>query len=188
MRGHKYLVPGAVTDWANEAIARDQLRGGSFYAEPRRPEPRPKHGPANEVREPQEGDDSNGLLLALSGVSLDLSRAGDGWKGSIGMSSSAGGEGRESPAKCIPLALKSSSQLNIQHSVELGRHHASGDMTRMRRALFYDENCDEPKSKRFRSSSMARELLESEKVRKRSASFHDEDGHKRKPKRHRSSL
>jgi len=28
LRLHNYLVPTAVTNWANEAIARDQLRGG----------------------------------------------------------------------------------------------------------------------------------------------------------------
>jgi len=58
------------------------------------------------------------------------------------MSSSAGGERRETPAKNIPLALKLSSRLNIQHSAELGRHLAQGDMKRRRRGLFDDENCD----------------------------------------------
>jgi len=188
LRGHNYLVPGAVTNWANEAIARDQLRGGSFDPEARRPEPRANPGPANEASEPQEGDDSDALLVALSGASWDVSGAGDGREGSVGMSSSAGGERRKSPAKRIPLALKSSSRLNIQHSAELGRHPAQGDMTRKRRGLFDDENCDERKSKRFRLASMAREFLESEEVRKRSASFDDEDGHERKPKRYRSSL
>ena len=92
------------------------------------------------------------------------------------------------PAKRIPLALKSSSRLNIQHSAELGRHPAQGDMTQKRRGLFDDQNCDKRKSKRFRLASMARELLESVEVRKRSASFDAEDGHERKPKRCCSSL
>jgi len=34
LRGQNYLVPGAVTNWANESIARDQLRGGSLHPEP----------------------------------------------------------------------------------------------------------------------------------------------------------
>ena len=104
------------------------------------------------------------------------------------MSSSASRERRESPAKCIPLTLKSSSRLNKQHSAELGRHPAQGDMRRKRRDLFDDENCDERKSKRFRLASMARAFLEGEEVRKHSASFDYEDGHKRKPQRYRSSL
>jgi len=94
----------------------------------------------------------------------------------------------ESPAKRIPLALKSASWLNIQHLAELGRHPAQGDLTRKRRGLCDDENYDERKSNRFRLASMAREFLESEEVRKRSSSFDDEDGHERKPKRYRSSL
>ena len=104
------------------------------------------------------------------------------------MSSSGGGERRESPAKSIPLALKLSSRLNIQHAAEVGRHPAQGDMTPKRRGLFDDQNCDERKSERFRLASMARVILESEEVRKRSASFDDEAGHERKPKRYRSSL
>jgi len=104
------------------------------------------------------------------------------------MSSSAGGQRRQFPAKRIPLTLKLLSQLNIQHSPELGWHPAQGDMTWKRRGVFDDENCDERKSKRFRLASMARECLESEQLRKRSASFDDEDGHERKPKRYRSSL
>jgi len=104
------------------------------------------------------------------------------------MSASAGGERRESPAKLIPLALKSSTRLTIQHSAELGRHCAQGDMTRKSRGLIDDENCGERTSKRFRLASMAREFLESEEVWKRSASFDDEDGHERKPKRYLSSL
>jgi len=187
LRGHNYLVPGAVTNLANEAIARDQLRGGSFDPEPSRPEPRANPGPANKASEPQEGNDSDALLVALSGASWDVTGAGDAREGSVGMSSSTGGEGRESPSKPIPLTLKSSSRLNIQHSAELGRHPAQGDMTRKRRGLFDDDNCDERKSKRFRLASMARALLESEEVHKRIASFNDEDGHERKPKRDRSS-
>jgi len=104
------------------------------------------------------------------------------------MLSSAGGERRESPAKRISLALKLLSRLNIQHSAELGRHPAEGDMTRNRRGLLDDENCDKRKSRRFRLASMAREFLESQEVRKHSALFDDEDGHERKPKRYRSSL
>jgi len=49
LRGHNYLVPGAVTNWANAAIARDQLRGGSFDPEAIRPEPRANPRPANEA-------------------------------------------------------------------------------------------------------------------------------------------
>jgi len=188
LRGHNYLVPGAVTNWANEAIARDQLRGGSFDPEPRQPEPRANPGQANEASEPQEGNDSDALLVEVSGASLDISDARDGHEGSVGMSSSAGGERRESPAKHIPLALKLSSRLNIQHSAELGRHPAPGDMTQKHRGLFDIESCDERKSKRFRLASMAREFWESEEVRKHSASFDDEDGHERMPKRYRSSL
>jgi len=99
LRGHNYLVPGAVTNWANEAIARDQLRGGSFDPKARRPEPRANPGPANEASEPQEVDDSDALLVALSGASWDVSGGGDGPEGSVGMSSSTGGERGESPAK-----------------------------------------------------------------------------------------
>ena len=99
LRGHNYLVPGTVTNWANEAIARDQLRGGSFDPEGRRPEPRANPGPANETSKPEEGDDSDALLVALSGVSWDVSGARDGHGGSIGMSSSTGGERRESRRK-----------------------------------------------------------------------------------------
>jgi len=179
---------GTVTNWANEAIARDPLRGGSFDPEVRRPEPIADPGPANEASEPQEGGDSDALLVALSGASWDFSGAGDGCEGSVGMSSSSGGERRESPVKRIPLALKSSSRLNIQHSAEVRRHPAQGDMTWKRRGLFDDQNCDERKSKRFRLACMARELLESEEVRKRSASFDDKDGQEGKPKRYRSSL
>jgi len=61
-------------------------------------------------------------------------------------------------------------------------------MTRKRRGLFDEENCDEGKSKRFRLASVARELFESEEVQKRSASFDDEVGYERKPKRYRLSL
>jgi len=69
LRGHNYLVPDAVTNWANQAIARDQLRGGSFDQEARRPEPIANPGSANEASELQEGDDSDALLVALSGAS-----------------------------------------------------------------------------------------------------------------------
>jgi len=96
LRGHNYLVPGAVTNWANEATAGDQLCGGSFDLEARRPEPRANPGPANEASEPQEGDDSDALLVALSGASWDVSGAGYGHEGSVGMSSSAGGKRGES--------------------------------------------------------------------------------------------
>ena len=98
------------------------------------------------------------------------------------MSSSAGGERRESSAKRIPLALKSSSRLNIQDLAELGWHPTQGDMTRKRRGLFDDAHCNERTSKRFCWASMAREFLEAEEVRKRSASFDDDDGHKCKPR------
>jgi len=104
------------------------------------------------------------------------------------MSSSAGGERRESPAKRIPVALKSSSQLNIQQSAGLGQHPAQGEMTQKRRGLFDDENCDEHKSRGIRWASIPREFLESKEVRKRSASFDDKDGYERKPKRYLSSL
>ena len=186
--GNNYLVPGAVTNRANEAIAGDQLRGGSFDPEARQAGSRANPWPANEASEPQEGDDSDALLVALSGASWDVSWAGDGPVGSGGMSSSASGERRESLAKWIPHALKSSSRLNLQYSAELGRHPAQADMTQSRRGLCDDKNCDVRKSKSFQLISMARELLENEEVRKRSASFDVEDGHERKPKRYLSRL
>jgi len=132
LRGQNYLVPGAVTNWANEAIGQDQLSGGSFDLEARRLEPRANPGLANEASAPQEGDYSDALLLALSGASWDFSAAGDGREGSVQISLSTSGERRESPPKSIPLALKSSSQLNIQHLAELGRHPAQGHMTQKR--------------------------------------------------------
>ena len=188
LSGHNYLVLGTVTNRVNEAIARDQSCAGSFDPEARQREPRANPGPANEANEPQEGDDSDGLLVALSTGLLDVSGAGDGREGSVAILSSTGGERRECPAKHIPFALKLSSRLNIQYSADLGRHHVQGDMTRKRRGLFDHENCDERKSKRIRLASMARELLKSEEVRKGSASFHDEDAHERKPKRSLLSL
>jgi len=109
--------------------------------------PRANPGPANEAREPEEGDGYDALLVALSGVSWDVSGPGNGREGSVWMSSSAGGERRESPAKGIALAPKSSSRLNIQHSPELGRHPTQDDMTQKRRGLFDDESCAERKSK-----------------------------------------
>ena len=69
LMGHNHLVPGAVTHWANEGIARDQLCGGSFDPEAQRPEPPGNPGPANEGSEPQQGDDTEALLVALSGGS-----------------------------------------------------------------------------------------------------------------------
>ena len=113
-----------MTNWANEAIARDQLRGGSFDPEARRPEPRANPGPANKASEPQEADQSDALLVVCSGASWDISGAGDGREGTVWMSSSPGGERRQSPAKRVPLALKLSNRLNIHHSAELGRHPA----------------------------------------------------------------
>ena len=94
----------------------------------------------------------------------------------------------ESPAKRIPLALKSSSQLNIQQLGEFGPRPAQGDMRRKRRGLIDDENLDKRRFKRFHLVSMARELLKTEEARKRSASFNDEESHERNPKRFRSSL
>ena len=186
LREHIYLVKGRPANW--EAIAGAQLRGGSQQQEARHPETRADPGPANEAGEQQDGDDSEALLAALSGASSDVSGARDGRAGSVGMLSSPGGERWESPTKRIPLALKSSSQLNIQQSTELGPRPAHEDMRRKRRALFNDENCDERKSKRFRLVSMARELLDREEVRKRSASFDDEESHERQPKKFCSSL
>ena len=186
LRGHNYLVPGPVTNW--EAIARAQLCRGSQQPGARQTKARADPGPANEAGEPQEGDDSDALLAALSGASSDASSASEGREGSVAMLASPSGERRESPAKCIPLALKSSTRLNIQQSTELGRRPAHGNMKR--KGLFDNENCDERKSKRFRLIAMAREFLESEEVRKRSASPHDDTSlsHERKPKRFRSSL
>jgi len=92
VRGHHYLVPGALTNWANEAIARDQLPKGSIDPEPGRLEPRANPGPANEASQPEEGRDSDALLVALNGASWDVSGTEDGPVGSVGMSSSAGGE------------------------------------------------------------------------------------------------
>ena len=45
--GHNYLVSGAVTNWANEVIPREQLRGGSFDPEAQQQEPRADPRPAN---------------------------------------------------------------------------------------------------------------------------------------------
>jgi len=187
LRGHNYLVPGAVTNGANTAIVRAQLRRGSFDPEARQPEPRANPGPANEASETHKGDDSDASLVALSGGSWDVYGATDGRRSTVRMSSSARGERRESPAKTIRLTLKLSSRLNIQQFAELGRHPAQADMTRKRRGLFDDENCDERKSKRFRWAFMAREVWESEEVRERRASFHDEDGQESMPKRYGSS-
>jgi len=89
LRGHNYLVLGAVTNWANEAIARDQLGRGLLDLESRRPEPRANPGPPKEASEQQEREDSDARLVALSGGSCDVSGTGDGREGSIGMSSSA---------------------------------------------------------------------------------------------------
>ena len=126
LRGHHNLVPGVVTNWVNEPIAQEQSRGGSFHPEARRSAARANSGLAKEASQPQEDDDSDALLVALTGVTWDVSGAGDGHEGSIGLSSSSGRERGESPAKHIPLALKSSSRLNRQHSAELGRHPAQG--------------------------------------------------------------
>ena len=104
------------------------------------------------------------------------------------MLSSPGGERREFPTKRIPLALKSSSRLNIQQLTKLERHLAQGDMREEGRGLIDDENCDERRSNRFRLVSMARESLETEKAWKHSDSFDDEESHERNPKRFRSSL
>jgi len=184
---HNYFVPSAVTNWANEAIAQDQLPGGSFNPKGRRPEPRANRGPANEGIEPPEGDDSDALLVALSRVLLDVSGAGNRRESRVGMSSSAGGGRRESRMKHIPLALQSSSRLNIPHSAELGQHPAGRDISQKRRGLFDNETCEMCKLKIFCLASMAREVLASEDVRKWSTSSDDEDGPERKPKRSRSS-
>ena len=154
----------------------------------RHPEARADPGLVNEAGEPQEGDDSDALLEALSSASSDVSDAWDGHEGSVGMLSSPGGERRESPMKHIPLALKSSSQLNIHQPMEWRRRPAHEDMRRKRRGLFDHEHCDERKSKRFRLVSMASEFVDREEVRKRSASFDDEESHERQPKKFCSSL
>jgi len=65
LRRYNYVVPGAVTNWANEAGAQDQLREGSFDLEARRPEHGGNPGPANKASKLQEGDDSDVLLVAL---------------------------------------------------------------------------------------------------------------------------
>ena len=122
------------------------LRGGEFDPDRRRPDVRADPGPANEAGEPQGGDESDALLAALSGASSDVSGAGDGREGSVKMLSSPVGERMESPAKRIPLALKSSSRLNIQQSVELGQRPAQADMRRKHMGLIDDENCDERRS------------------------------------------
>jgi len=92
------------------------------------------------------------------------------------------------PQKSIPLALKSSSWLNIQHSAGLGWHPAQGDMTRQHQGLFDDQSSDERKAKIFHLASMDRQFLAREEVRRASTSFHDEDGHERNPKRYCLSL
>jgi len=71
----------------------------SFDPEPREPEPRRNPGPANKVSQPQDGDSSGAILAALSGAAWDVSSTGDRHESSIGMSSSTGGEGRESPSE-----------------------------------------------------------------------------------------
>ena len=160
LRGHNYLVPGTQTNGANEAIAGHQLCGGSFDPGDRPAQPIDNPGPANQASKLQDGDVSKTLLVALSGASWDVSGARDGRKGSVGMSSSARGETRESPAKRIPLALNWSGRLNIEDSAGLGHHPTQGDMTPNHRALFYDKTCNERKSKRLRLASMARQFLE----------------------------
>ena len=169
-------------------IARAQLGRGSQQPEARHPEARADPGPANEAGELQEGDDSDALLAALSGASSDVSGTRDGRKGSVGMLSSPSRERRKSPTKRIPLTLKSSSQLNIKQSTDLGRHPTHEDMRRKLRCLFDDENFDERKSKRFQLVSMAKECLDREKVWNRSASVDDEESYEGQPKRSRSSL
>ena len=134
------------------------LRGGEFDPDRRRPDARADPGLANEAGEQQGGDDSDTFLVALSGMSSDVSGTGDGREGSVKMLSSPGGERMESRAKRIPLALKSSSRLNIKQSAELGRRPAQGDMRRKCRSLIDNENCDEGRSKRLRLVSMAREF------------------------------
>jgi len=84
LRGHNYLVPGAVTNWANEEIAQDQLPGGSFDPGARRPEPRANPGPADGASEPQEGDDFDALLVALSSTSWDVPGTEDGRSAGLG--------------------------------------------------------------------------------------------------------
>jgi len=83
-----------VTNWANEEIAGDQWHGGSFDVEARRPEPKAIPGPAHEGSEPQAGDDFIPLLVPLSGLSVDVSNAGDGGEGSVVMLLSPGRERR----------------------------------------------------------------------------------------------
>ena len=88
LRGQNYLVAGPAANW--EAIARPQLRGSSQQPEARHPEARADPGLANEAGEPQEGDDFNALLVALSGGPSDVSGARDGREVSVGMLSSPG--------------------------------------------------------------------------------------------------
>ena len=119
LQGYPYLPPGSVDTWSNEWHAREMLRGVEFDPDRRPPDARADPRPADQAGEQQGGDESDALLAALSGRSSDASGAGDGREGSVKMFSSPGGEGMESPAKRIPLALKSSSRLNIQQSAEL---------------------------------------------------------------------
>ena len=112
--GHNYLVTAAQTNWANEMIALDQWRGGSFDPEARQVEPRAHPGPANKASELKAGDDSDPLCVDLSSAFLDVPGAGDRWEGTVGMWSSTGGERRESTAKRMPLTLKLASHFNIE--------------------------------------------------------------------------
>ena len=69
LRGQPYLPPGSVDRWSNEWYAREMLCGGEFDLDRRRPDARADPGPANEAGERQGGDDSDALLVALSGAS-----------------------------------------------------------------------------------------------------------------------
>ena len=133
--------------------------------------------------------------------SSDVSDALEGGDGSISQLPSPGGDRSESPTNRIPLGVKSISLLNTQQPSELRRRPTLDNMGRKRGAQFYDENSDEPKSKRPYLGYVARKVLGCEEVQKevreevrrkkvwkRDAHFDDEVCDLPKPKRVRSSF
>ena len=93
------------------------------------------------------------------------------------------GDDIESAAKRIPLAVKSLNRLNAQESSEFRRDLARDGLLRKRGAESDPECSDERKSRRLRSGSIARAIL-NRKEGKSGASFTEE----RKAKRLRASF
>ena len=84
LRGHDYLVPGAVTNWPQEAITQAQFPGGSQQPEAGQPEARADPWWAYEAGEPQEGDASDAILAALSSASSHAPALGIEARGALG--------------------------------------------------------------------------------------------------------